>query len=51
MVGAMLRHLRSLRLMKRDGGWIKKLLEEYVKPFACFLFGRRVLTPKHWKQS
>ncbi|KAH8917585.1 alternative oxidase [Atractiella rhizophila] len=27
-VAAMLRHLRSLRLMRRDGGWIHKLLEE-----------------------
>ncbi|WPT13160.1 Alternative oxidase [Picochlorum sp. SENEW3] len=28
MVGAMLRHLRSLRTMKRDNGWIHTLLEE-----------------------
>ncbi|EJU00531.1 mitochondrial alternative oxidase [Dacryopinax primogenitus] len=28
MVAATLRHLRSLRLMKRDGGWIHTLLEE-----------------------
>ncbi|KAI9834954.1 MAG: Alternative oxidase, mitochondrial precursor [Sarea resinae] len=28
MVGGMLRHLRSLRLMKRDNGWIETLLEE-----------------------
>lgn len=28
MVAAMLRHLRSLRLMKRDNGWIHTLLEE-----------------------
>jgi hypothetical protein len=28
MVGAMLRHLRSLRLMRRDGGWMTTLLEE-----------------------
>ena len=28
MVGAMLRHLRSLRSMKRDHGWIHTLLEE-----------------------
>ncbi|KAG7388092.1 hypothetical protein PHYBOEH_008017 [Phytophthora boehmeriae] len=28
MVGGMLRHLRSLRLMKRDYGWIHTLLEE-----------------------
>lgn len=25
---AMIRHLRSLRIMKRDGGWIHMLLEE-----------------------
>ncbi|KAJ6070029.1 hypothetical protein N7499_011916 [Penicillium canescens] len=28
MVGGMLRHLRSLRKMKRDNGWIETLLEE-----------------------
>ncbi|KAJ3484248.1 hypothetical protein NLI96_g5778 [Meripilus lineatus] len=28
MVGATLRHLRSLRLMRRDAGWIHTLLEE-----------------------
>ena len=28
MVAAMLRHLRSLRTMRRDNGWIHTLLEE-----------------------
>ena len=28
MVAGMLRHLRSLRLMQRDNGWIHTLLEE-----------------------
>lgn len=28
MVAGMLRHLRSMRLMKRDNGWIETLLEE-----------------------
>jgi len=28
MVGAMIRHLRSLRRMERDHGWLKTLLEE-----------------------
>lgn len=28
MVGGTLRHLRSLRLLRRDGGWIHTLLEE-----------------------
>merc|ERR1712000_253285 len=28
MVGGMLRHLNSLRRMKRDNGWIETLLEE-----------------------
>ncbi|ODN97106.1 alternative oxidase, mitochondrial [Cryptococcus amylolentus CBS 6273] len=28
MVGGTLRHLRSMRLLKRDGGWIHTLLEE-----------------------
>ncbi|BGP41795.1 inducible alternative oxidase 2 [Rhodotorula kratochvilovae] len=39
---AMLRHLRSLRLMRRDGGWINGLLQEaenerMVRPFAGHL--------------
>ncbi|BGP49956.1 inducible alternative oxidase 2 [Rhodotorula kratochvilovae] len=39
---AMLRHLRSLRLMRRDGGWINGLLQEaenerMVRPFAGVL--------------
>ena len=28
MIGAMTRHLKSLRYMKRDHGWIHTLLEE-----------------------
>ena len=28
MVAGMLRHLRSMRLMKRDHGWMETLLEE-----------------------
>ena len=28
MVGGMLRHMRSLRSMKKDNGWIHTLLEE-----------------------
>lgn len=28
MMGAMIRHLHSLRLMRRDHGWIHTLLEE-----------------------
>ena len=28
MVGGMMRHLRSLRTMQRDKGWIHTLLEE-----------------------
>ena len=28
MVGGMIRHLHSLRLMRRDHGWIHTLLEE-----------------------
>ena len=28
MVGVMIRHLHSLRLMRRDNGWIHTLLEE-----------------------
>jgi hypothetical protein len=39
MVGAMIRHLHSLRLMRRDHGWIHTLLEEvrftYHDRFSC----------------
>lgn len=28
MVAGMMRHLRSMRLMKRDNGWMETLLEE-----------------------
>lgn len=28
MVGGMCRHLQSIRLMKRDNGWIHRLLEQ-----------------------
>ena len=28
MIGAMTRHLKSLRVMRRDHGWIHTLLEE-----------------------
>ena len=28
MVGSMCRHMRSLRLLKKDNGWIQQLLEE-----------------------
>jgi hypothetical protein len=28
MVAGMLRHLRSMRLMRRDNGWMETLLEE-----------------------
>jgi hypothetical protein len=32
IVGAMIRHLHSLRLMRRDHGWIHTLLEEVCFP-------------------
>jgi len=40
---AMIRHLRSLRIMRRDGGWIHMLLEEAENERSrskngCFLF-------------
>ncbi|RHZ49220.1 alternative oxidase [Aspergillus thermomutatus] len=39
MVGGMLRHLRSLRKMKRDNGWIETLLEEsYNERMHLFTF-------------
>lgn len=36
MMGAMIRHLHSLRLMRRDHGWIHTLLEE-VPPCSALL--------------
>jgi threonyl-tRNA synthetase len=40
IVGGMIRHLNSLRLMRRDNGWIHTLLEE-VRPESnlCALHG------------
>lgn len=35
MMGAMIRHLHSLRLMRRDHGWIHTLLEEVRPPSAA----------------
>ena len=42
MMGAMIRHLHSLRLMRRDHGWIHTLLEEVpplCSPAAPLLAG------------
>lgn len=38
MVGGMIRHLHSLRLMKRDYGWIHTLLEEVRSCTVCLSF-------------
>lgn len=39
MVGGMARHLRSLRVMERDKGWIHQLLEEADNErFHLFIF-------------
>ena len=35
MVGGMLRHMRSLRSMNRDYGWIHTLLEEAENGKSC----------------
>ena len=49
MVAAALRHMRSLRRMERDNGWIHTLLEEVAPPSgplaACTLLGPPVHTP------
>ena len=37
MSGAMLRHMKSLRNMRRDNGWIHTLLEEAENGISSFL--------------
>ncbi|PKY03258.1 alternative oxidase mitochondrial precursor [Aspergillus campestris IBT 28561] len=46
MVGGMLRHLRSLRRMKRDNGWIETLLEEAFNERMHLLTFMKLSEPK-----
>ncbi|KAI0086532.1 AOX, alternative oxidase mitochondrial precursor [Irpex rosettiformis] len=48
MVGATLRHLRSLRLMKRDSGWIHTLLEEAENERMHLMTFMTVRKPSIW---
>lgn len=45
MVGAMVRHLVSLRRMKRDHGWIHTLLEEAENERMHLMTALRVANP------
>ena len=45
MVGAMVRHLVSLRRMKRDHGWIHTLLEEAANERMHLMTALRVANP------
>lgn len=45
MVGAMVRHLKSLRLMKRDHGWIHTLLEEAENERMHLMTALRIANP------
>lgn len=51
MVGGMLRHLRSLRRMKRDNGWYVSLLNQSLglKRYTntCISLGSRLSSKKH----
>ncbi|CAE6451093.1 unnamed protein product [Rhizoctonia solani] len=48
MVAATLRHLRSLRLMKRDAGWIHTLLEEAENERMHLMTFMTVKKPSLW---
>ncbi len=51
MVAGMLRHLRSLRRMKRDNGWIETLLEEsFNERMHLLTFMKMVSLRGHWWQ-
>ena len=45
MVGAMHRHLRSLRSLERDGGWIHHLLQEAENERMHLFFFLRMRNP------
>ncbi|GAA6017182.1 hypothetical protein JCM10207_002564 [Rhodosporidiobolus poonsookiae] len=48
MTAGILRHLRSLRLMKRDGGWINSLLQEAENERMHLLTFMKVRSPSLW---
>ncbi|EMD39933.1 hypothetical protein CERSUDRAFT_92418 [Gelatoporia subvermispora B] len=48
MVAAVLRHLRSLRLMRRDGGWIHTLLEEAENERMHLMTFMSIRKPSIW---
>ncbi|KAG9302091.1 hypothetical protein G9A89_021135 [Geosiphon pyriformis] len=51
MVGATLRHLRSLRRMKHDGGWIEHLLHEAENERMHLLTWMRFSQPNLWERG
>ena len=46
MVGGMARHLRSLRVLERDKGWIHQLLEEADNERFHLFFFLNIKQPK-----
>jgi len=48
MVGGILRHLQSLRLMKRDGGWINTLLQEAENERMHLMVFLKIKEPSIW---
>ena len=51
MVAATLRHLRSLRLMRRDSGWIHTLLEEAENERMHLMTFMTIREPPIWLRA
>ncbi|KAH8104573.1 AOX, alternative oxidase mitochondrial precursor [Cristinia sonorae] len=51
MVGATLRHLRSLRILRRDSGWIHTLLEEAENERMHLMTFMTIKKPGFWFRS
>ena len=51
MVGGMLRHLHSLRTMRRDHGWIRTLLAEAENERMHLLTFMELRQPGEWRDG
>ncbi|GBC07092.1 hypothetical protein RclHR1_07240003 [Rhizophagus clarus] len=51
MVGATVRHLRSLRKLQHDGGWIDHLLHEAENERMHLMTWMRISEPKLWERG
>nr|ALO02505.1 mitochondrial alternative oxidase [Rhizophagus irregularis] len=51
MVGATIRHLRSLRKLQHDGGWIDHLLHEAENERMHLMTWMRISQPTWWERS